>query len=618
MRNQRTKHTFTITTSQVQAAIKKSKNSKALGPDNLSPLMLKQIGPQAIAYLTNLFNNVVNQAIIPPKWKVGRIIPLLKPNKPADEGASYRPISLLSPLAKLLESVVLVPLSASIPLAAHQHGFRKGRSTQTALQEVTDYITTGLNKPKPVDRTVLVAVDLSKAFDTVNLEILLKDISGLPLDSTITKFLFSYLRGRQTYVEFRGQKSRYRKMRQGVPQGGVLSPVLFNLYMSKLPPPPPDLKLVTYADDSTVMGSGKKPDLVCAKINKYLEVVNNWFKDRNLYISPAKSSVTIFTTWSNEVNKELPIVIDGTKVPTVQNPKILGLIFDPLLTFKAHAKEIRDKVMSRNNILKALAGSTWGKDKEVLLTTYSAINKSVFNYCAPVWTPTLCDTNWKTLQTAQNSGLRVATGCVKMSDVDHLHAETLTMPVKAHCHMLAKQALLSSARPGHPNHKDLLARPNRLMKPTLISTFADEIMGLTIDGAVPDEINYKAGLKTIHTQCVQDTISQQADNKVLNAPAPKICDSEKELPRKTRTTLAQLRSGYSTYLNSYLHRINPNQYQDLCNNCMNGPHTTEHLFSCPSNPTDLTTRSLWTDPRTVATFLGLPTSQDPGELDDND
>ena len=170
--------------------------------------MLKQIGPQAIAYLTNLFNNVVNQAIIPPKWKVGRIIPLLKPNKPADEGASYRPISLLSPLAKLLESVVLVPLSASIPLAAHQHGFRKGRSTQTALQEVTDYITTGLNKPKPVDRTVLVAVDLSKAFDTVNLEILLKDISGLPLDSTITKFLFSYLRGRQTYVEFRGQKSR--------------------------------------------------------------------------------------------------------------------------------------------------------------------------------------------------------------------------------------------------------------------------------------------------------------------------------------------------------------------------------------------------------------------------
>ena len=577
VRNQ-TDDSFNISNQQIIAALKKTKNSKALGPDNLSPLMLKKIGPNAINYLANLFNNVVAQAIIPPKWKVGRIIPILKPNKPADQGASYRPISLLSPLAKLLESVILTPLNAAIPLADHQHGFRKGRSTQTALRTITDHITTGLNKPKPVDRTVLVAVDLSKAFDTVNLELLLKDISELPLNKNIIKFLFSYLRGRQTYVEFRGCKSKHRKMRQGVPQGGVLSPVLFNLYMAKLPLPPRGIKLVTYADDSTVLGSGRHTDPVCTEINNYLDVINNWFKSRNLFISPSKSSATIFTTWSNEVNKELPIQIDGTKVPTVQNPKILGVTLDPMLSFKAHAKQIKEKVMGRNNILKALSGSSWGMDKEVLLTTYSAINKSVLSYCAPVWTPSLSQTNWNELQSAQNAGLRIATGCTKMTNVDHLHAETLTMPVKDHCSMLAKQALLSSARTNHPNHKDITAMPSRIMKPTLTTAFAEAVLPLTLDGIVVDDTNYKEGLKSIHTSCVQDTIAKQV-NKILNAPPPKIDDSEKDLPRRTRTTLSQLRSGYSPFLQSYLARIMPNEHQNLCPKCQTSPHTKTHQLT---------------------------------------
>lgn len=86
-----------FTTEQTCKAIKKAKNSKAMGPDNISPIMLKHIGQNGIKFLTNIFNCSVNQAIVPPLWKVGRVIPLLKPNKPADEGTSYWPISLLSP-----------------------------------------------------------------------------------------------------------------------------------------------------------------------------------------------------------------------------------------------------------------------------------------------------------------------------------------------------------------------------------------------------------------------------------------------------------------------------------------------------------------------------------------
>ena len=94
--------------------------------------------------------------------------------------------------------------------------------------------------------------------------------------------------------------------------------------------------------------------------------------------------------------------------------------------------------------------------------------------------------------------------------------------------------------------------------------------------------------------------------------------SEKNLPRPTRSTLSQIRSGYSSYLNSYLHRINPTKYQENCPKCNSSIHNSQHLFNCPANPTDLTVTSLWENPVEAATFLGLETKNGPGDLDDND
>ena len=125
--------------------------------------------------------------------------------------------------------------------------------------------------------------------------------------------------------------------------------------------------------------------------------------------------------WTKEVNTQLEIEIDNTPVPTIKNPKILGVTFDPLLTFNTHTKNVKDKMQSRNNVMKSIAGSTWGKDKETLTTTYKAIGRPVVNYAAPIYTPQLCNINWKKLQTVENASLRIITGCHKMSNVDHLH-----------------------------------------------------------------------------------------------------------------------------------------------------------------------------------------------------
>ena len=598
-----------FTPSQTLEAIKKAKNSKALGPDGLSPIMLKHLGPKGIQYLTNIFNECVKSSQIPTIWKTAKIIPLLKPGKPSNQGQSYRPVSLLSPAVKTLEALLLPLINNAVRLAEHQHGFRKNRSTTTALHSILEHINTGLNRKKPVHRTVSVAIDLSKAFDTVDHQLLLEDINNLDLNDHVKRFLCAYLRGRQTYVVFRNSKSTYRKVKQGVPQGGVLSPVLFNLYMASMPTPPGNIKLVSYADDSNILNSGPLIDKVVEEINVYLSTLDTWFKSRNLHISPSKSSATLFTTASYEVNETLNIHINGDAVPTVKKPKFLGVTFDGLLSFNQHASDMKTKLQSKNNILKALAGTNWGKEKEVITNTYKAIGQSTLNYCAPIWTPSLSETNWKRLQTAQNSALRIATGCHLMSDVDHLHHETKIMKVRPHCEMLSKQYLLATQKQDHPNPVELNGRPPpRQMKDTLQSKFGNYVKSISHPNLSSED--YKRKLKTIHTKSVKDMLNSMADNKVLTAPPPPISDSEKDLPRAARTTLAQLRSGYSSFLNSYKARIdNTNSTPDNCPLCP-APHTTEHLFNCPGKPTDLTTRDLWTAPTEVARFLNLVNDDD--------
>ena len=595
-----------FTSAQTKKAIRQSKNSKALGPDEISPIMLKHLGDHGAAYLTKLFNATVNSAIIPANWKTGKIIPLLKPNKSIDESKSYRPISLLSPAAKILEKLILPDLAAAVNLQDHQHGFRPKRSTVSALLEVQSHISEGMNKRKPCDRTILVALDLSRAFDTVDHEQLLADILHLELSDTLKKFLSCYLRGRQQYVIFRGCRSKYRVVRQGVPQGGVLSPLLFNLYMSTMPTPPGNIRLVSYADDCQVLNSGPKIEPTCKEMIPYLDQLANWFQSRRLEISPEKSTATVFTTFSNEVSTILPITIQGKDVPTDKHPKILGVTFDGMLNFGQHAINTKTKVSKRNNVLKCLAGTNWGKSKETLVNTYKAIGRSVMNYAAPVWTPSLSKTNWEELETAQTAALRTATGCVKMAPTSHLYQENHMLPVKEHSVMLTDQFLYAMHQPEHPNHHLLHQDQRQRQMRQNISDFKPHLQPHVRDGA-RIEPNYKTGLKKIHDDAHRRHELSLPVNRVLNTLPPSInIKEEKELSKSIRSTLSQLRSGYSSYLNTYLHRINKRP-DDLCPDCNLEEHTTPHLFQCRRRPNidNLTPADLWHQPKKCAEFLGL-------------
>ena len=233
-----------------------------------------------------------------------------------------------------------------------------------------------------------------------------------------------------------------------------------------------------------------------------------------------------------------------------------------------------------------------------------------------IFTPNLCDTNWRSLNASQNAALIIATGNVVMADAGHLQAETKVLPVRDHCELLSRQFLLRTQLPDHPNHRTLdKPRRYRKMKNTLRSEYRDDIQNLIPEGGL-DQTSFKNGLKTLHTRAVRNSIGNRKHSKVLHRPAPDTNPEELTFPRRTRRTLTQLRSGYSSMLNTYLAIIRPNT-QVTCPDCHTAPHTTQHLFECPVRPTNLTPEDLWKQPRKVAQFLQLDLDEGLDESNDD-
>ena len=432
----------------------------------------------------------------------------------------------------------------------------------------------------------------------VSHEKLLKDLEKTTLPDPLKRWFNCYLHGRQSRVKFRGQTSSSRNCKTGVPQGAVSSPILFNFYMSALPTPPDRVKTIQYADDISIYISGTDLDNMTNIMNDYVEKLLAYLKERELEVSPTKSTVTLFTPDTKEANLHPAIYIENLHVKLEKNPVILGVMYDTMYTFSHHIKSTVSKTKKKINILKSLAGSTWGQNKETIINTYKATGRSTLEYAAPIWSPLISDTNWQRLQSCQNQALRAATGCLAMTGTDHLHKECKILPVRIHSEMVTKQFAAACFQNSHPGNKHInLPKPARNLKPTLMR-HEDEVAELFRSGS------YKENLKKIHTTTVKHTLATYSENRVLQAQAPEIHKEEKTLPRDTRSQLARLRSGFARQLKSYLSRIDQS-VRDECPDCGCTPHDTVHLFNCTANPTTLSPLDLWKNPRRCAEFLKL-------------
>ena len=228
------------------------------------------------------------------------------------------PISLLYVIAKTLEKVIFPYITQNIPNITTQHGFKTKHSTNTALHNINNTVATGFNQPIPPTRTIAVAFDMSKAFDTVNIHTLIDKLTHTTIPHNILRYIANYIKGRMAYTTFRNHSSTKHQFKSGVPQGNILSPILFNIYTSDIPLPRDSVQLTSYADDITITAPHTYINIAKTNIQPYLQDILEWPMTMTYFSTQTRRPAHYSPRGQAEYNRQLGLQIDNTTLPMTQ------------------------------------------------------------------------------------------------------------------------------------------------------------------------------------------------------------------------------------------------------------------------------------------------------------
>ena len=350
--------------------------------------------------IADLVNESFSTGVFPNILKIGRIIPIHK-NGNKHELCNYRPISTLHFVSKIFERVMYSRLSGFFNkydiFSDMQFGFRRGLSTADAVLRSTDVIYEALNRKSFV---LSVLVDLSRAFDTVDHGILLGKLEKVGIRGRALDWLTSYLSNRKQCVVVGGVASPFNDITIGVPQGSILGPLLFTIYINDMQRATDRLTLVHYADDTTALAVGDSISELCQTVNDELAVVDRWLCANKLSLNIAKTSYMLFSGISRPNNDS--ILIRNRVINRVRSAKFLGVILDENLNFKTHVDAIRSKVSKSSGVLYRLS---YFMPRHVLRNIYISLVYPYLCYCIEVWGGS-CKTECGKLSTIQNKCFR--------------------------------------------------------------------------------------------------------------------------------------------------------------------------------------------------------------------
>jgi hypothetical protein len=421
-----------VTCTEVQRIITTMPSNKSPGPDKISMRIIKDCLPVILGPLTDIINNSFTTSAFPESWKIAEIIPLLKEGD-HEVAANNRPLSMLKVLSKICEKVALNQFSGFLNrtdrLSSQQSGNKKYHSTETLSILVNDFLLKSMDNKK---LTALVLLDLSKAFDSVDHSILLKKLSNIGVSGEALNWFESYITDRKQFVRIGSSVSEVLPITHGVPQGAILSPLLFCIYINDLSRVPQASELESFVDDSKIFMSFPIEDIASAKtkIEEDLKLVAAWFFENKLLINPEKTKLLLIGTRQllGKLLEETTITFLGEEITPTTNAKDLGLTLDSYLTYDYHIKNVVSSCMAKLCQINRVKDSF---DRDSLRLIINALVMSKLYYCSTVWSNTSA-TNIKKLRAVQNFACRILTNTGRYDHVTPALRVIRWLPVDEH------------------------------------------------------------------------------------------------------------------------------------------------------------------------------------------
>lgn len=384
----------------------KSKSMSA-GHDELPTMLIKRTSNVISAPLTYIINSSLDTGKVPEQLKIAKVVPIFKSGDPS-LFSNYRPVSILPVCSKILEKVIynrlLNYLNEHHILYSKQFGFRNKHSTNHALIQLIDQISNAINDNQ---FTLGIFLDFSKAFDTVNHKILLAKLEYYGISGLALSWFNSYLTNRKQFTVLTDNvQSDYSNIVCGVPQGSILGPLLFLIYINDLPNNSDILNTIIFADDTNLFHSHHDLNSLINIVNTELEKFSSWFKANRLSLNIKKTHFMIFHSRKKPINHSYPAInISGFTIERVTSTKFLGIILDDHLTWIPHIKHVALKVAKNIGVINKVKHIF---PEKLLLSLYYTMVFPYLSYCNIAWASTF-STSLKKLVLLQKRIVRIIT-----------------------------------------------------------------------------------------------------------------------------------------------------------------------------------------------------------------
>lgn len=382
-----------ITTEETMFNVHKTNNKRSAGHDCITNWLLRKLPVKFYEEITVIFNHCINRGYFPDYWKLATIMPILKNKKDSKLISSYRPISMLSNISKLLERAIKRKIDDHLDTHAilqnNQFGFTKHSSTEDALFVLNSLIVNALNQRQTF---FAISIDTEKAFDSVWKEGLITKMNMLQFDTNIIRLIFSFMTNRYITVKIGTEISNWKQIRAGVPQGSVLSPSLYNIYIFDMPQPDTfNTTSIQFADDQLLMSSDNNTEESIEDLQSFMNITKQYCDTWKLKINNEKCKfIKISGLKKHQLNetrratRRATITIENTPIDEVDQLKYLGINFNNKYQFGNHASEMCKRGQMAYNIVNHLFRQK-AMSPDVKRTIYKTLIRPTMNYAFSAW-----------------------------------------------------------------------------------------------------------------------------------------------------------------------------------------------------------------------------------------